>query len=83
MLVFQKGVGSSLFGFQDVPVIESWIPLFLFAILFGLLLGDRTGISQAGWNGCSRSASRGSERPSRLADLKASPGTNCLVDSSK
>ncbi|NQW23247.1 MAG: MMPL family transporter [SAR202 cluster bacterium] len=36
VLVFQKGVGSTLFGFQEVPVIESWIPLFLFAILFGL-----------------------------------------------
>ena len=36
VLVFQHGVGSSLFGFQTVPVIESWIPLFLFAILFGL-----------------------------------------------
>jgi len=36
VLVFQKGVGSSLFGFQEVPVIESWIPLFLFATLFGL-----------------------------------------------
>ena len=36
VLVFQKGVGSRLFGFQEVPVIESWIPLFLFAILFGL-----------------------------------------------
>jgi len=36
VLVFQKGVGSKLFGFQEVPVIESWIPLFLFAILFGL-----------------------------------------------
>ena len=36
VLVFQKGVGNKLFGFQEVPVIESWIPLFLFAILFGL-----------------------------------------------
>lgn len=36
VLVFQKGVGSTLFGFQEVPVIESWIPLFLFTILFGL-----------------------------------------------
>ena len=36
VLVFQKGVGSTLFGFEEVPVIESWIPLFLFAILFGL-----------------------------------------------
>ena len=36
VLVFQHGVGSAIFGFQEVPVIESWIPLFLFAILFGL-----------------------------------------------
>ena len=36
VLVFQQGVGNALFGFQEVPVIESWIPLFLFAILFGL-----------------------------------------------
>ena len=36
VLVFQHGVGSSLFGFQEVPVVESWVPLFLFAILFGL-----------------------------------------------
>ena len=36
VLVFQHGVGNALFGFQEVPVIESWIPLFLFAILFGL-----------------------------------------------
>jgi len=36
VLVFQKGVGASLFGFREVEVIESWLPLFLFAILFGL-----------------------------------------------
>ena len=36
VLVFQKGIGASIFGFQQVDVIESWLPLFLFAILFGL-----------------------------------------------
>ncbi len=36
VLVFQKGVGASIFGFQQVDVIESWLPLFLFALLFGL-----------------------------------------------
>ena len=36
VLVFQEGVGTSLLGFQKSPVIESWLPLFLFAILFGL-----------------------------------------------
>ncbi|PKB72746.1 MAG: hypothetical protein BZY75_05400, partial [SAR202 cluster bacterium Io17-Chloro-G7] len=36
VLVFQKGVGNELFGFAQVDVIQSWIPLMLFAILFGL-----------------------------------------------
>jgi RND superfamily putative drug exporter len=36
VLVFQHGVGADLFGFQRMPVIESWLPLFLFSILFGL-----------------------------------------------
>jgi putative drug exporter of the RND superfamily len=36
VLVFQKGVGNSLLGFMKVDVIESWLPLFLFALLFGL-----------------------------------------------
>jgi RND superfamily putative drug exporter len=36
VLVFQKGVGAGIFGFQKVDVIEAWIPLFLFCILFGL-----------------------------------------------
>ncbi len=36
VLVFQKGIGTDLLGLQEAPVIESWLPLFLFAILFGL-----------------------------------------------
>ena len=36
VLVFQRGVGVDLFGFQQTDVIESWVPLFLFAVLFGL-----------------------------------------------
>ena len=35
-LVFQHGVGASVFGFQQVAVIEQWVPLFLFSVLFGL-----------------------------------------------
>ncbi len=35
-LVFQKGVGAGLFGFQETGVVESWVPLLLFCILFGL-----------------------------------------------
>ncbi len=36
VLVFQRGAGSALFGFQESPIIAAWIPLFLFAVLFGL-----------------------------------------------
>jgi RND superfamily putative drug exporter len=36
VLVFQKGVGADLLGFQETPIIDAWIPLFLFSILFGL-----------------------------------------------
>ena len=36
VLVFQKGFGANLLGFQQVDAIESWLPLFLFSILFGL-----------------------------------------------
>ena len=36
VLVFQKGVGNELLGFQKVDGIEAWLPLFLFAVLFGL-----------------------------------------------
>ncbi len=36
VLVFQKGVGNELFGFQQTPTIEAWLPLFLFCVLFGL-----------------------------------------------
>lgn len=36
VLVFQEGVGADLLGFQESPVIQAWIPLFLFSILFGL-----------------------------------------------
>ena len=34
--VFQKGIGADLLGFQQVDVIETGIPLFTFAVLFGL-----------------------------------------------
>jgi RND superfamily putative drug exporter len=33
--VFQKGWGADLLGLQKVDFIEAWVPLFLFAILFG------------------------------------------------
>ncbi|MSQ33745.1 MAG: hypothetical protein EXR60_04930 [Dehalococcoidia bacterium] len=36
VLVFQKGVGNEVFGFQQYDIVEAWIPLFLFSVLFGL-----------------------------------------------
>ncbi|MYA49943.1 MAG: MMPL family transporter [Chloroflexi bacterium] len=36
VLVFQHGVGADLLGFQQIETIEAWLPLILFAILFGL-----------------------------------------------
>ncbi|MGH9177130.1 MAG: MMPL family transporter [Acidimicrobiales bacterium] len=36
VLVCQKGIGNEIFGFQQVEVIEAWLPLFLFSVLFGL-----------------------------------------------
>jgi putative drug exporter of the RND superfamily len=34
--VFVKGIGNEIFGFQQVDIVEAWVPLFLFAVLFGL-----------------------------------------------
>ncbi|MDQ3979028.1 MAG: MMPL family transporter [Actinomycetota bacterium] len=36
VLVSQKGVGAGILGLQQVEVIEAWLPLFLFSVLFGL-----------------------------------------------
>ena len=36
VLVFQEGFLAGFFGLQKSRTIESWIPLFLFTILFGL-----------------------------------------------
>ena len=36
VLVFRHGIGSGLLGFQHIDMIEAWVPLFLFSVLFGL-----------------------------------------------
>jgi len=36
VLVFQKGYGADILGFQQSDIIDAWIPLFLFSVLFGL-----------------------------------------------
>ena len=36
VMVFQKGYGADFLGFQQSDIIDAWIPLFLFTVLFGL-----------------------------------------------
>ncbi len=36
VLVFQHGFGADLLGFQESPTIAAFLPIFLFAVLFGL-----------------------------------------------
>jgi RND superfamily putative drug exporter len=36
VLVFQHGLGADLMGFVRVDQIDAWVPVFLFAVLFGL-----------------------------------------------
>jgi RND superfamily putative drug exporter len=36
VVCFQQGAGRDLFGLHASPQIEGWIPIFLFAMLFGL-----------------------------------------------
>jgi putative drug exporter of the RND superfamily len=36
VLVFQHGFAADLLGLQRVDAVEAWVPLFLFAVLFGL-----------------------------------------------
>jgi uncharacterized membrane protein YdfJ with MMPL/SSD domain len=36
VLVFQEGIGNELLGLQRAESVAAWVPLFLFAVLFGL-----------------------------------------------
>jgi putative drug exporter of the RND superfamily len=36
VLVFQEGIGNELLGLQQAENVAAWVPLFLFAVLFGL-----------------------------------------------
>ena len=54
VLVFQKGVGADLLGFQHAEVIDAWIPLFLFSILFGLSMDYHVSCSATSANTTTR-----------------------------
>jgi RND superfamily putative drug exporter len=59
VVVFRFGVGSSLLGTYHVSQIEGWVPVFLFAMLFGLSMDYEvfivTRIREAWLNGATNS----------------------------
>jgi RND superfamily putative drug exporter len=36
VLVFEKGIGNELLGLRETDAVTTWVPLFLFTVLFGL-----------------------------------------------
>ena len=36
VLVFQHGIGNEIFGLRETNLVTTWVPLFLFTVLFGL-----------------------------------------------
>ena len=48
VLVFQHGWGKSLLGFSETGPITSWVPLFMFVVLFGLSMDYHVFILVAG-----------------------------------
>jgi putative drug exporter of the RND superfamily len=36
VLVFQHGIGNELFGLRETNLVSTWVPLFMFTVLFGL-----------------------------------------------
>ena len=68
VLVFQHGVGADLLGFQRADTVESWLPLFLFTILFGLSMDYHVFLLsriRERWLATRRHASRASPSASR------------------
>ena len=36
VLVFQHGIGNEFFGLRETNLVSTWVPLFMFTVLFGL-----------------------------------------------
>jgi uncharacterized membrane protein YdfJ with MMPL/SSD domain len=65
VLVFQNGWGESLLGFESNGGVSSWLPLFLFVILFGLSMDYHVLIASTstGASAPKMRSSAGSPRP--------------------
>ena len=77
VLVFRFGVGADIVGLYQYPQIEGWIPIFLFAMLFGLSMDYevflvtrmREAWDEAGDN--TQAVARGLERTGRIVTAAA------------
>jgi RND superfamily putative drug exporter len=75
VLVFQDGVGHQLLGFNGTSEITSWLPLFLFVVLFGLSMDYHVFILSR----VREAVDRG--MPAREAAIQAVRGTAGVVTS--
>jgi RND superfamily putative drug exporter len=77
VVVFEWGVGSAVLGLHQVAQIEGWIPIFLFAMLFGLSMDYEVFLvtrMREGWDetGDNRAAvALGLERTGRIVTAAA------------
>ena len=67
VLVTQEGHGAAFFGFQHRAVIEAWIPLFLFSILFGLSMDYQVFLLSRSASTTTRTATAASRSPTGSA----------------
>ena len=66
------GVGVGPLGFQQVDVIEAWVPLFLFAVLFGLSMDYHVFLLSRIRERYSQTATRATRSPSASARRRGS-----------
>ena len=77
VVVFRWGVGADVLGLYRVPQIEGWIPIFLFAMLFGLSMDYEVFLvtrMRESWDHVhdnSRAVAHGLERTGRIVTAAA------------
>jgi len=77
VVIFRWGAGASLLGLYQVPQIEGWIPIFLFAMLFGLSMDYEVFLvtrMREAWDEThdnARAVARGLERTGRIITAAA------------
>jgi RND superfamily putative drug exporter len=77
VIVFQWGVGADALGLHHVPEVEGWIPIFLFAMLFGLSMDYEVFLvtrMRESWDHVhdnARAVSHGLERTGRIVTAAA------------